>query len=210
MKNFVLFSMPFIALGLFGCTSVEAQYVCEQPNSMWERRRPDSVFLFRDTSARQVGDLVTILVQESTDVGNRDQRAMGKDSDARFQFDFASQGNNSAAGSLDIGGNSDRNYNGSSSYSSDRQFIDRMTVRVTLVEPNGNLVINGKRRQLIAGEIRTLCVSGVIRSVDVGPGNVIRSRDIADLNICYDGDGPESHFVNQNWGGRIINKLWPF
>lgn len=187
-----------------------AQFKCDGP-TMWERRDPDRVYLFRDTAARRVGDLLTILVRESTDVGNRDQRALGKDTSTAFNFDTASAGTAGAAsGSFDIGSTSDRSFNGTSTYRAARDFTDRMTVQVVEVRPNGDMRISGKRKQLVAGEIRTLCVSGVVRAFDVEPGNTVRSHYIADLNICYEGDGPETHFSNQNWGGRIMNKLWPF
>jgi flagellar L-ring protein precursor FlgH len=203
-------SLFILSCCLFLPTTAFGQYKCDGP-TLWERRAVDGVFLFRDTAARSVGDLLTILVRESTDVGNRDQRAMGKDSDASFNFDTASAGGGgSASGTFDIGAKSDRSFNGTSTYTAARDFTDRMTVEVQQVRPNGDLVISGKRRQLIAGEIRTLCLSGIVRANDVGPGNTVRSQYIADLNMCYEGDGPETHFSNQNWAGRIANKLWPF
>ena len=182
-----------------------------QGNPIWQRRSPHHISLFRDTSARLVGDLLTVLIQESTDVGNRDQRAMGKSSDASYDFNVASAGTTaSASGTFDIGNNSARNYGGNSTYTVERDFSDRMTVRVTQVLPNGDLVIAGRRRQLVTGEMRTLCLKGVVRAMDIGPGNTVRSQYVGDLEMCYEGDGPDSHFTNQNWGGRIFNKIWPF
>ncbi|MCA9218012.1 MAG: flagellar basal body L-ring protein FlgH [Planctomycetales bacterium] len=180
--------------------------------SLWQRRNPQHVYYFRDTSARSVGDLLTILIQESTDVGNRDQRGMAKATDANFAFDTAaaSSGGGSASANFDIGANSDRSYDGSASYSVERDFTARMTVRVVALTTSGDLVIAGTRKQMVGGEMRTLSITGIVRAMDIGPGNTVRSQYVADLKMCYDGDGPESHFTNQNWGGRIFNKIWPF
>ena len=87
---------------------------------------------------------------------------------------------------------------------------NRITVRILDILPNGNFVIGGKRQRLVAGEIRTLLISGTVRELDVSPNNTVSSQRIADFKICYDGDGPETSFVNQGWAGRFINKIWPF
>lgn len=176
--------------------------------SIWQHRVPERVFLVSDTAARSVGDLVTILISENTDVENKDQRDMNKDSDASIDFDFSSS--SSTPASLDISGKSDRAFNGQSNYSVEQEFSDRMTVEVLDVLPNGNLVIGGRRQRIVAGELRTLVISGTVRYTDISSNNTVRSQYVANFNICYDGDGPESHFSNQGWGSRILNRIWPF
>jgi flagellar L-ring protein precursor FlgH len=179
--------------------------------SLWQRRHNDRVFLFADTAARRVGDLVTVIIRETTDVENRDQRALGKDSDSSFEFDVASSGNSSSSsGSFDISGNSNRQFNGSSQYSVEQDFADKITVPVVEVLPNGNLVIGGRRQRLVSGEVRSLILSGIVRPIDLGPNNAVQSQYIANFKICYEGDGSETSFSNQGWGGRILNKIWPF
>ena len=76
------------------------------------------------------------------------------------------------------------------------------------VAPNGNLIIAGRRRQVVAGEVRTLLVTGSVREPDITPNNTVRSQFIANFKVCYEGDGPETHFSNQGWGSRIINRIW--
>jgi flagellar L-ring protein precursor FlgH len=179
--------------------------------SLWQRRHPDRIFLVADTAARQVGDLVTVIIRETTDVENRDQRALGKDSDSSFEFDVSSSGNSSSSsGSFDISGNSNREFNGSSQYSVEQDFADKITVPVVEVLPNGHLVIAGRRQRLVAGEVRSLIISGVVRPIDIGPNNSVQSQYIANFKICYEGDGSETHFTNQGWSARILNKIWPF
>lgn len=85
-----------------------------------------------------------------------------------------------------------------------------MTVTVMDKLPNGNLVIGGKRRQVVSGEVRTLVVSGIVRPIDITPDNTILSQYVGDFHIDYVGKGPESEFANQGWLGKLLNVISPF
>jgi flagellar L-ring protein precursor FlgH len=105
---------------------------------------------------------------------------------------------------------SGRKFDGTANTTIDRKFTDRMTVVVTEVLPNGNLVVEGGRQFQQHRETRVLHVSGVIRPADIGGDNSVQSGFIADLRMRYDGKGPESNSMNQGWGGRLMNIVWPF
>ncbi len=51
-------------------------------DDIWQRRDPRQAFLFQDNRARSVGDIVTVVVNESTNTNEREQRALDKNSDA--------------------------------------------------------------------------------------------------------------------------------
>jgi flagellar L-ring protein precursor FlgH len=72
------------------------------------------------------------------------------------------------------------------------------------------MVISGRRCLSIAGEQRTLIVSGVVRPIDLGPDNKISSRYVADLKTVYEGEGSSKRFTRQGWMSRAANKVWPF
>lgn len=182
-----------------------------QAQSIWKHRRASMVNLTGDTAARQVGDLVTIIVSEETDVANRDQRQLGKTSDTAFNMDFSASGDvGSGAGAFDFAKDSNRNFTGQSQYTVAQELTDRLTVEILDVLPNGNFVIGGKRQRLIAGETRTLVISGMVRELDISPSNTVRSQQIAQFKIAYEGDGAETSFTNQGWAARFVNKIWPF
>ena len=182
-----------------------------QAQSIWKHRRASMVNLTGDTAARQIGDLITIVVSEATDVANRDQRQLGKTSDTAFNMDFSSTGDvGSGAGTFDFSKDSNRNFSGQSQFTVAQELTDRVTVEILDMRPNGVYVLGGKRQRLVAGETRTLLISGVVRDIDIGPSNTVRSQHIANFKIAYEGDGPESSFTNQGWAGRFVNKIWPF
>jgi flagellar L-ring protein precursor FlgH len=185
-------------------------------DSLWDRRDPRLAFLFEDTRARKVGDLLTIVVRETTDINESDQRQLRKESKAGGLFNF--KGNTKAGRflsrdatiAMDTSGSANRRFDGRADYTSDRRFVDRMTVTVVDVQPNGNLVIEGCRRRTLSGEERVLRVTGVVRPVDIGSGNVIQSQSIANFQVTYEGRGAESSFSNQGWFSQFLNHVWPF
>ena len=120
---------------------------------------------------------------------------------------LAEQASNAA---LDLRNSAGRKFNGKSSYKDSRGFTDQITVSVVDVLPNGNMLLAGRRTLTIAGEARTLVVSGMIRSIDLGPDNRVNSRYVADLRTVYEGDGPSRRFVRQGWFSKAANKVWPF
>lgn len=209
--------LPFIVISsvtsmlLFGGTSSALL----QAESIWARRSDDHALLFYDTRARRVGDIVTILITQQTDVDSRENRGMAKQSQAGSTFDFDAEtggglGTQAANAAFDFGTSSNREFDGRSNYRSAQDFSDRVSVTVVDVLPNGNLVLAGVRDVQVAGEARTLTVSGVIRPIDLSPDNTVNSRFIADFRLSYEGVGAGQSFTRQGWLGRKVNRLWPF
>ena len=179
--------------------------------SLWQQRDKRKAFLFHDLKARCVGDILTIAIDEETDVANSDTRGMSKQTATSANAGFAYAGNpSSGAASAQFNVDSDRDFAGDVNFSSDRQFQDRFSVTVVDVLPNGNLVVAGVRNVWVEGDQKRLSVSGIVRAYDIREDNSVQSSSVADLRIFYEGVGPESHFTNQGWLGRRVNKFWPF
>lgn len=184
-------------------------------DSMWDRRDSRSSHLFVDNRARRAGDLLTVVVREITDAKSSEDRKLDKDTATSGKFSFsgkssANGGGRDAAAELSSNHSSNRTFEGSSAFESDRQFKDQMTVTVTDVLPNGNLMIEGYRKRVVANETRLLRISGIVRPNDIENGNFVESRFIANFNVAYEGSGVESKFTNQGWLGRVGNKVWPW
>ena len=172
--------------------------------SLWRNRRTDHGNLLSDTQARRVGDLVTIVVRESTDVDNKDERSMDRKATHSGTFNFTGEvggdlGDKQGDLSMSTASAGNASFDGDSAYSVDRQFKDRITAIIVDCLPNGNLIVRGSRNQMVAGERRVLTVSGIVRPIDIRADNTIESQYVADLNVCYAGDGIESRFTRQGW-----------
>jgi flagellar L-ring protein precursor FlgH len=200
---------------LLYCLLPAAFYLPVRADDIWDRRDPRAAFLFEDTRARRIGDLLTVAVNETTAANEKDQRAMDKSTKLTDALKFdgkSAAGKVSRAGSLDasFSNASGRTFNGSAQLTSDRTFTDRITVTVVDIMPNGNLVVEGYRSRVVAGEQRVLRVTGIVRPTDIGAQNTVQSQFMASFKISYLGRGPESKFVNQSYLGRVMNLLWPF
>jgi flagellar L-ring protein FlgH len=188
---------------------------CTRADSLWDRRDPNSSHLFNDYRARKLGDVLTVVIEENTGSDAQEKREMDKKTKATSSN--SGSGSTSALGNvlrsfgydLDLNSSSQRSFDGKANTTINRNFNDRLSVVVTAVLPNGNLVVEGYRQRMIAREMRTLRVMGTVRPADIGPFNTIQSQFLANLHISYEGRGPESSYTNQGWGGRIWNKLWP-
>jgi flagellar L-ring protein FlgH len=183
--------------------------------SAWDRRDPRA-YLFNDTRARNVGDLLTIVIDETTEFAGQDKKEMNKQTNTTGSIAAnasAAMGQNATrtfAGSADSTITSGRNFQGNANNTIDRKLTDRMTCVVIAVLPNGNLVIEGHRKSTITKEYRSMTVRGVVRPIDIGPYNMVLSQAIADFTLIYDSKGPESSYTNNGWWGRVMNCIWPF
>ena len=183
--------------------------------SLWERRDPRTAYLFQDFRARYPGDLLTIVINESTELDAQEKRELNKQTNTSATYNITGKAGNdhvarSFLANFDGSGASQRSFDSKNNSSIDRKFVDRMTATVVAVLPNGNMVFEGYRKHMVSREMRTLRVRGVVRPVDVGAFNMVQSQHVSDLEVVYIGRGPESSYTNHGWWGRILNVIWPY
>jgi flagellar L-ring protein precursor FlgH len=184
-------------------------------DSLWQRRDPAVGYITQDNRARKIGDLLTVVINENTNVDNKDKREMEKSTTTSNVFNFggktASDGaSRSASASTNFSNDSTREFEAKADYKSDRRFLDRMTVVVVDVLPNNILVVEGYRQRIISGESRTLRMRGLIRIIDVNANNTVPSSMIGNFQVEVIGRGYESAYTNPGWFGQIMNQIWPF
>jgi flagellar L-ring protein precursor FlgH len=202
-------------------------------DSIWDRRDPRYAYLFQDNRARQVGDILTITVDESTVAAEQDARALNRSGSASGQFGFFGAGTTFAPGGLPgAGGTGGGNvpagtnargvfvplpaatvggtFNGTATLNTNRVFADRIAVTVVDMMPNGNLVVEGYRSRVVQGEERVLRITGVVRQQDVGIGNLVPSQFVANFRISYLGRGPATRTTKPGWAARLYSAVRPF
>jgi flagellar L-ring protein precursor FlgH len=180
-------------------------------DSLWERRDPRYAFLFQDNRARSVGDTLIVTITENTVANEQDQKTLSRTTNGSGQiqtFDLlrtAAGNNNGGSNSLQQFPSQTTNYQfaGSAQNTVSRVFTDRMAVTVVDVLPNGNLVLEGYRSRVVAGEERVLRITGVARPADIGVGNIISSGAVANFRISYLGRGPATRNNKQGFLTRL-------
>lgn len=86
----------------------------------------------------------------------------------------------------------------------------KIMAEVVEILPNGNLVIEAKTTRKINRETEILSIRGVIRPEDVDVNNTVKSENIANLTLSYEGEGTVSDGQKPGILGWILDKLWPF
>ncbi len=185
------------------------------PASLW-RSGPES--LFGDRRARNLGDIVTVLIEidEEAEIRNRTNRNRSSSDDLSVP---ALLGVNSLASRvLPNGANLnpaiETESNSASTGDGLIQREEKITLRVAATVsgmlPNGHLVITGSQEIRVNYELRELQVAGVIRPEDISRENIITYEKIADARISYGGRGQISDLQRARYGQQIIDIVSPF
>ncbi len=151
--------------------------------SLWSEK---SGSLFEDFKARRVGDLVTIVVAESTTASARANTAVQKSESASTTAGVGPL-LNFLWPELGASGRTDSNVQGNTARAGTLQ--TRITVQVVETFPNGVLRIEGRRTLKINEETQTLVFSGLVRIRDIRSDNTVPSTAIANAEIYFEGKG---------------------
>ena len=142
--------------------------------------------LFSDVKAYRVGDALTVLIMEDTHADNAASSSESRNTDLKG-------GVNASGGSTNFQGNSGINtgntFKGQGANSRTESLRSKLSVRVTEVDANGNLKIQGNRKTKVNGETQNVIISGLVRPVDILSDNTIYSYNIMDLNLNIEGKG---------------------
>jgi flagellar L-ring protein precursor FlgH len=168
-------------------------------------------------NARQVGDLITVVVEESASTSIGATTDTSRTSDAAFEIaallgadTSILEANPNMGAAIGLGGTSASTFTGDGSTTRDGSLSATITCTVTEVMPNGNLRIRGTKEVRVNREIQYLTLEGVVRPRDIRIDNTIQSNLIADARVEFTGNGVISDKQGQGWGTRIADTLWPF
>lgn len=144
------------------------------------------VSMYADPKARQVGDIITIVLAERT-AAQRESAWQNK-SDAS-----AGAAASVAGGSLSGRFAADARFNIDAESRNESVQSDLLrgtiTAQVVNVDPAGNMVILGERRISVNGETHLMRINGVVRPYDVAYDNTVLSNRIANADITYHREG---------------------
>jgi flagellar L-ring protein precursor FlgH len=177
--------------------------------SLWNPDRP-APSLFADTTARAVGDVLTIVISESQIVKNKEDTEFSKSTSldaALTNFDVFPNAFEPLPG---VAGSSNREFTGEAKYDKEGRFETRLSVLVIDVQPNGNLVVEGRRRIVIDRETKCIRVTGIVRPYDVTVVNTVQSWQVANASVAYEGNGALTRTTNRGFLGELLDFIWPF
>jgi len=162
--------------------------------------------LVAENKAHRVGDVLTVIVQESaTALSSTDLRAQ-KDFSAGAHLQLTAIPNRSPEPHAATGGTTTAS-DGSGSTQRTGRLLAQVSVRVTGVNPNGDLQVPGRQSMKINGEEQSITLSGVVRQQDVAADDTVASNRIADARIQFDGEGFVTDQGKPGWIARLFNFL---
>ena len=182
--------------------------------SIWVDGRSGS--LFSDPRASGIGDLITVLVDESTSLTSSQQTSREKSSNIanevkQFLFSPVASKFGTKKGELPKTEISTSSGSEGGGLVTNRQTLrSRASVIVVDVLPNGNFIIEGVRAVSFSGQQYYGKLRGIVRPYDVSRTNTILSSSIADARIEYVSQGSLSNAEKEGWLSRTINKINPF
>jgi flagellar L-ring protein precursor FlgH len=160
----------------------------------------------------QVGDVITVLLNESSQATRTQNGAVSRES----SNDMAPAGLQKWGAGLGglmngvnmLGGKVSNKGTGAA----DQQASLTGSVAVAVVEvmPNGNLMLRGEKQLALTEGTEIIQVAGIIRPDDVSPSNTVQSKRLANAQIAYRGSGDLANATRAGWGTSALIKLWPF
>lgn len=166
--------------------------------------------LFEDRRARSVGDTLTISIVENTNADKKSASTANRSSDNKFSVStIAGLPGKSFLGS-NLGANSDFKFSGDGQSTSNNVFTGTITVTVTEVLPNGNLLVSGEKQIGISQGSEFIRFSGIVNPAYVTSSNSVNSVQVADARIEYRGNGQIDSTQAMGWLSKFFLNVLPF
>ncbi|HSY95131.1 MAG TPA: flagellar basal body L-ring protein FlgH [Steroidobacteraceae bacterium] len=163
--------------------------------------------LFADLKARRVGDVLTIVLNEST---NASKNAITKTAKTTTVANsaptlFGQSMTIKGAPILSATLNGADSFDGEGSSTQSNSLAGSLTVTVVDVQANGNLVVQGDKTLKLNQGDEFVHISGVIRTADIATNNTVTSDKLADAKISYSGKGVVDSSNRMGWLARFFN-----
>jgi flagellar L-ring protein precursor FlgH len=232
-----LLGPTLLALGLVGCATPPAplahspEFAPVMPVAVTQPRvatgaiyngRQSDNFFGRSRNYR-VGDVITVDLNEATQAGRRQSNNVSREaSNDVVPSGLVSKVAGLALPSKILGtklegvlnginlNNANIESAGTGSADQRASLTGSVTVTVTEVLANGNLMVRGEKQLALTEGAEVIQVSGIIRPDDVSPNNVVQSRRLANAQFAYRGTGDMAKAAQPGWGTRALLSIWPF
>lgn len=198
-------------------------------DSLFIASDPITGSMFSDRRARSIGDIITIIVSESSTSTQSGKTALSNKSSLASEIknllypaaSAVTTSTSSLYSGMDylgskVGGHrgtmpksewdSKKDFEGDGELASSNNVSGSITAMIIEVLPNGNFIVEGKRMVTVDDESRNIKIAGIVRPEDIGADNSIESKYLANAKITFEGDGPISKYRQRS----LLQKVWDF
>ena len=211
-----------LVAALGGCALVPKQPITQQPMTALppvppQAQAPGSIYnpgyagrpLFEDQRPRNVGDIITIVIAENINATKNSGANASRNGNTAFNVPTAGflgglfgKANLSATGSNGFAGTGGAN--------ASNTFNGTITVTVTGVQANGNLIVSGEKQMLINQGNEFVRFSGVVNPNTISSLNAVYSTQVADAKIEYSAKGYINEAETMGWLQRFFLNVAPW
>ncbi|WP_234472966.1 MULTISPECIES: flagellar basal body L-ring protein FlgH [Erwiniaceae] len=169
--------------------------------------------LFEDRRPRNIGDTLTITLQENVSASKSSSANASRDGSNSFGVSTVPTGLSGLVGAagekagLDANGKND--FAGKGGATANNTFTGTITVTVNQVLSNGNLRVVGEKQIEINQGTEFIRFSGVVNPRTISASNAVLSTQVADARIEYVGNGYINEAQTMGWFQRFFLNVSP-
>jgi flagellar L-ring protein precursor FlgH len=201
-----------------------------QAGSLWLKEGSTEQSMFADKIARNIGDILTIVVSEDTSTQQTARIKTYENTQGGtgifpalnatlngFVQALPSWLSKQSGGTvdegdvtiptLDIAAKSE--WNGGGDTQNTLTLTNRTAVTVVDVLPNGNLVVEGAKIIRAGQESQYAYMRGIVRPIDIASDNTVPSTKIADAQVEFIPEGELTEAQKKGWLVRMWDKIRP-
>jgi flagellar L-ring protein FlgH len=163
--------------------------------------------LFADLKARRVGDVLTVVLNESTNAAKTAVTKTAKTTSVANTGPtiFGKTITTKGVPILNTTMNGADSFDGEGSSAQSNSLAGSLTVTVIDVQANGNLVVQGDKTLKLNQGDEFVRIAGVVRPADIATNNTVTSDKLADARISYSGKGVVDSSNRMGWLARFFN-----
>jgi flagellar L-ring protein precursor FlgH len=176
--------------------------------------------LFGNTNSHRIGDIITIVLDERTVSSKSSAVGIDKESEISllenglgtiFGKDLTKKIPLFGEITLPTNVDQSRAFSGDASADQSNRLQGNISVTITDVMPNGNLLVKGEKWMTLNRGDEYIRISGMLRPADVTLSNTISSTKLANARIAYSGTGDLASSQEMGWLSKFFNSpYWPF
>ena len=169
--------------------------------------------VFEDLRARHVGDVITIVLNESTAAGRSDASTSAKTGGLNTQYSAAASGTLMPTygykGSASVTNKSSVQDTGT--VNNTNNFSGNVSVQVTDIDENGNYIVSGEKQLAFDKGVEFVRFSGLVFPYTVTADNTVLSYQVANARVEYrSSDQMDVATVMRAFSRFFQNTLLPF
>ncbi|MDC9592666.1 flagellar basal body L-ring protein FlgH [Xenorhabdus sp. IM139775] len=168
--------------------------------------------LFEDRRPRNIGDTLTIILQENVSASKNSSANASRNGKTGFTATLTPRFLQGlmGGGKTDLSMEGNNEFGGKGGANANNTFRGTITVTVDHLLANGNLHVVGEKQIAINQGTEFIRFSGVVNPRTITGNNTVSSNQVADARIEYVGDGYINEAQHMGWLQRFFINISPF